>query len=83
MPIKKFRDISEMEDVWHEPGSPELFAVIRHVWSLSDRICPLRFPPGVHKHRTIEDAEALRDTWEEANFLAHQERMKTSASRRR
>ena len=78
MPIKKFRDVSEMEDVWYDPGSPKLFAVIRHVWSLADRICPLRFPPGVHKHRTIEDAEALREQWEEANFIAHQERMRAT-----
>ncbi len=78
MPIKKFRDISEMEDVWYEPGSAQLFAVIRHVWSLADRICPLRFPPGVHKHRTIEDAEALREQWEEANFIVHQERMRAT-----
>jgi hypothetical protein len=76
MPIKKYRDISEMEDVWHEPGSPSLFAAIRHVWSLADRICPLRFPSGVHKHRTIEHADALREQWEEANFLAHRERMR-------
>jgi hypothetical protein len=76
MTIKKFRDISEMEDVWYEPGSARLFAVIRYVWALSDRICPLRFPPGVHKHRTIESAEALSEQWEEANFLAHQKRMR-------
>ena len=78
MPIKKFRDVSQMEEPRYEAGSPQLFAVIRHVWSLADRICPLRFPPGVHKHRSIEDAETLREKWEEANFLAHQERMRAT-----
>jgi len=34
-------------------------------------ICPLRFPPGVFKHRSIEDAERLREVWEDANFEAH------------
>jgi len=71
MPIKKFRDISEMEEPRYEPGSQQLYEVIRHVWALSDLICPLRFPEGVFRHRTIEDAEALRAQWEEANFQSH------------
>ncbi|MEO8550623.1 MAG: hypothetical protein ABI678_11640 [Kofleriaceae bacterium] len=66
--------MSEIEAPTYEPGSRHLFDVIRHVWTLSDRICPLRFPEGVFKHRTIEAAERLRETWEDANFRAHQER---------
>jgi hypothetical protein len=31
-------------------------------------------PPGVYKHRSIEDAERLRDQWEEADFKALWER---------
>ncbi len=75
MPVKKYRDVSEMEEVHHAPGSQRLFEVIRHVWGLSDRICPLRFPEGVFKHRTIEEADALRESWEVANFDAHQARL--------
>ncbi|HEY5925034.1 MAG TPA: hypothetical protein VIV11_25305 [Kofleriaceae bacterium] len=75
MGVKKFRDVSEMKDVWFKPGSPELFAAWRHTWALSDQICPLSFPPGVYKHRSIEDAERLRRQWERANFVAHRERM--------
>jgi hypothetical protein len=75
MGVKKFRDISEMKRVRFRPGSPELFAAWRHAWAVSARICPLSFPPGVYKHRSIEDAEKLRRRWERANFLAHRERM--------
>jgi hypothetical protein len=74
MPIKKFRDISEMSDTWLAPGSPELARAIHNVWDLARRVCPLHFPPGVYKHRSIEDAQALRDRWAEANFAAHQAR---------
>jgi len=74
MPIKKFRDISEMSDTWLESGSPELATAIRNVWGLAKHLCPLHFPPGVFKHRSIEDAEALRERWEHANFIAQQER---------
>ena len=77
MPIKKFRDISEMTDTWLEPGSPELARAIHNVWDLGSQVCPKYFPPGVYRHRSIEDAEALREQWEQANFAAHQQRMRT------
>jgi len=75
--LGKFRDVAEMEEPRYEPGSAQLYEVIRHVWGLSDLICPLRFPEGVFRHRTIEDAEALRATWEDANFEAHRARRAT------
>ena len=75
MPVRKFRDVSEMEDAtWREPGDPELFRVIRELWAFSERVCDPHFPPGVYRHRSIEDAERLRDTWEEANVRALRER---------
>jgi len=71
MPVKRFRDVSQIEEPVHEPGTRRLYEVIRYVWGLSDRICPQRFPEGVFKHRSIADAEALREQWEDANFRAH------------
>ncbi len=68
MPVRKFRSVEEMDEPrQYEPGSPELFAAISRVWALADRMAPLRFPPGVYKHRTIEDADRLREQWEAAN----------------
>jgi hypothetical protein len=75
MPVKKFRDVSEIEEPVYERGSRRLYEVIRHVWGLTDVISPLRFPEGVFRHRTVEDAEALRAQWEDANFRAHRERL--------
>ena len=74
MPIRKFRDVSEMEDHWYERGDPALPRAIRRLWAFAERICPLRFPPGVHRHRSLEDADAQREQWEAANFAAHQAR---------
>ena len=76
MPVRKYRDVSEIEDVVHERGSRALYEVIRYVWGLSDLICPLRFPEGVFRHRSIEAAEDLRQQWEDANFAAHQARVR-------
>lgn len=77
MPVRKFRDVSEMEDIWYKPGSPELYSATARVWALAEQICPLQFPRGVHKYRSIEDANADRDRWEEANFRAFHARRGT------
>ncbi len=75
MPVKKIRHLQEMEDsLWYEPGSPELMQAIKAVWKFAERTCPQRFPPGVYKHRTIEDAQRQRDLWEDQNFTAFWER---------
>lgn len=75
MPVKKFRSVEEMDDdIWREPGSPELFRAIREVWEFAERTIQPRFPPGVHKHRSWEEMEAQRERWEAANFEAYQER---------
>ena len=71
MPVKKFRDVSEMEgNTWLEPGDPKLFEAIRAVWDLAQRTIQPRFPPGVYRHRSIEEADALRQEWDRANFEA-------------
>jgi len=77
MPIKKFRDVSEMTATAYRPGSPELVTAIRYIWRLSEKICPLRFPPGVYKHRSIEHAELQRKLWQTANVQAQQRRIRT------
>ena len=69
MPVRRFRDLQQMEDaLWREPGSPELFRAIERVWDFASRTCPRRFPPGVHRHRTIEEAQAQREAWEKLDF---------------
>ena len=82
MPVRKFHDVSEMEDTWRDPGDPALFRAIKSVWDFAERTCPLRFPPGVYKHRTIEDAQALVEVWADANFKAFQERRRLEGERR-
>jgi hypothetical protein len=80
MPVRKFRDVSEMEDtLWYDRTDPELQRAIARVWSFSARICPLQFPRGVHKYHSIEEANADRDRWEEANFRAFHERRRAKS----
>jgi hypothetical protein len=81
MPVRKFRDIADVEEPVYERGSQRLYEVIRHVWGLTDTICPLRFPAGVFKHRSIEDAEALREQWEDANFRERRAQIERARSK--
>lgn len=76
MPVKKFRDVSEMEDaLWRERG-PALFDSIRRVWDFAARTVALRFPPGVYRHRSIDELNAQTERWAEANFEAFVARSK-------
>ena len=69
MPVRKFRNLQEMEDsLWRSTEDPSLPRAIARVWAFADRIFVRRFPPGVHKHRSIDEAQELREHWEEENF---------------
>lgn len=76
MPLKKLSSLQDAEDsVWHDPDDPTLWRTIKGVWELAARLCPYRFPPGVYRHRSIEEANRLRERWE-------QERVRLAGERR-
>ena len=80
MPVRKYRSVEEMEgNTWREPGDPELFRAMKATWTFSARTLQPRFPPGVYKHRSIEEAERLRGEWARANFEAHRARLRDPA----
>ena len=67
MPVTKFRTFDEAEAaLWRDARDPDLPAAIDKAWAFSRQLCPVRFPSGVFKHRTIEDAERQREAWEQA-----------------
>lgn len=79
MPVRKFRDVGEMEDsLWREPGDPNLFRAVAGLWDFAERTCGRRFPPGVYRHRSIEEAERLRDAWDDENFRAFWKRKRAA-----
>jgi hypothetical protein len=79
MPLRKFRSVEEMEGpIWHSPGDAALSSAIRHVWALAHRTIRPHFPPGVYKHRTIEELNAQRQTWDDANFQRYRDRLESS-----
>lgn len=70
MPVRKYRSVEEMPDtaLAYDAGDPAIPKVIRHLWDLSERLLwPVGtcIPRGVRKYRSIEDANADRDRWEQ------------------
>lgn len=59
-----------LDPIAYEPGDPTRFEASRAVWDLADRPPQPHFPPGVYKHRSIEDAQVLCEQWDQANFEA-------------
>jgi hypothetical protein len=74
MPVYKYRRVEDMEDRWYEPGDPRLFRAVRQIWQTADRLLRPRYPPGVHKLGSADDADALREAWEDANVEARRDR---------
>ncbi len=67
MPIRKFRSIEEMKSTsrWRKPGDPELFRAMAGLWDIAHRTRTRRFPPGVHKHASLEEMQRVQQQWAE------------------
>jgi hypothetical protein len=75
MPLRKFRSIEEMEPgPWLPPGSSELARAIRGVWGFGTRTLRPQFPPGLHLHRSFEEAREVGEAWERERFRARRAR---------
>lgn len=81
MPVRKFRDVGDMEaTLWRPVGDTHLAAAIARVWDFARRTCDRRFPPGVYEHRSIEDAQELRDAWDEKCFREYWARQRRAGA---
>lgn len=70
MPVWKYRRVEDMPDtaLKHNAGDPEIPPKIRLLWRMSESLlAPVGtcIPRGVRKYRSIEDAQADRDRWEQ------------------
>ncbi len=72
MPIKKFRSVEEMDgarrDLWCDKPDEACFRRIARLWKRSAQINPRKFPKGVIKYRTLEEAQADRERWQKEHI---------------
>ena len=72
MPVSKLKSLDDAEKaLWRSPDDPVLWRQIDSLWRMSARVTGAAFPPGVHKHRTIGDANRLAEKWEAARIAAN------------
>ncbi|MBI2834110.1 MAG: hypothetical protein HYX76_06750 [Acidobacteria bacterium] len=49
--------------VWRHAGDPELFRVMAGLWEVGTRTSRRRYPPGLHKHGSIEEMQRVQEAW--------------------
>lgn len=77
MAIEKFKTFEEAEQaLWCFKPDAEYFKRVRELWKLANRLCPPRFPQGVFKYKTIEDANKQKEEWILANALKNKKEQK-------
>jgi hypothetical protein len=66
MPVRKFRSVEEMSSpLWRSPGDPDLVRAMAKLWDIGRRADRRSYPPGVHKHASIEDMQHVQEEWAE------------------
>ena len=65
MPLGKHRSIEDMPSpTWRKPLDPDNLRQACELSALAARLHPRRFPAGLYKYRSIEEASAARHRWE-------------------
>ena len=79
MPIQKFGSLNEAGKPRRlRPGTSEYSSALRSVlWIAAQLAPPCPFPPGVYKHRSIEEAQAQ---WKSSTMLSRGKRSAPSTS---
>ena len=63
MPVIKYRNVADQPaQLWHAPGDPANLARAERLMALAAWLCPRERPRGVFRFRTIEEAQAWRET---------------------
>jgi hypothetical protein len=64
MPVRKFRSVVEMPSPPPlGPLDPRNLKLACELSTMAARLRPLRFPAGVYKHRSLDEAQRLRRSW--------------------
>ena len=64
MGVQRFRSFREARLAqWLSPDDPRLLDRIRNWWRTSAMLSPVQLPKGVRKFRSIEEANADRESW--------------------
>jgi hypothetical protein len=64
MPLQKFRSFAEARKaLWCDKPDAAYYRQVAELWAFAERINPVRFPKGVFKFRSIEEANQAKERW--------------------
>lgn len=65
MPVRKYRSVADMPDAtWRPALDPRNLTLAFELSALAARLAPARFPSGVYRYRSLEEASEARERWE-------------------
>lgn len=65
MPVQKFRSLDEAQRaLWGNPCDGHYLRRLAWLFRLADRLAPRHYPRGVHRYRSMAEANEAREAWE-------------------
>ena len=72
MPVYKYKTFEEAERaLWNFNLDEAYFSRVAELWEFANTLCPITYPKGIFKYRSIEEANRQRYEWE----LTHAKRI--------
>ncbi len=72
MPVFKYKTFEEAERaLWNFHPDESYFRRVAELWDFADKLCPICYPRGIFKYKSIEEANKQREEWE----LAHAKKL--------
>ena len=65
MPVFKYKTFEEAERaLWNFHPDESYFRKVAELWDFADKLSPIRYPKGIFKFKSIEEANKQREQWE-------------------
>ena len=70
MAIYKFRSFEEAERAnWKFNPDAVYYRRLRELWEFADRLNSIKYPKGLYKYNSLDDAAKEREAWEMAHAI--------------
>ena len=64
MPVYKYKTLEDAEKaLWNFEPDESYYERVAKLFEFSQKLNPIRFPKGVFKYKTLEEANRQRDQW--------------------
>jgi hypothetical protein len=79
MPVYKYKTFEEAEKaLWNFHPDEAYFKRVATLWDFANKLAPIRYPHGIFKFKTIEEANKQREEWELAYAKQFQAKRKAT-----